>query len=397
MNKIEKFIFLTLHDTEIATIRPNSIDLMKNLKKQGFQVVKYVAADRYELKKMALDFAKSKNEFTLLVFSSDEELYEISRSDLTIEEKKSILPVGNELAFEILGSKVGFSEFCLRNSIPHPKTQIIKTQKELQNFEKDLIFPIIIKSDRGAGGHSVFRIENYALLSSFLDAESMTPLILQENIKSKLYSVEAYFWNGHLTGWMFSEIVESVSEFGISFARKYFNPEDRSFIEILNQFGKLAKVTGFASCGFFHSQEYGYLLFEADLRPNAWHFLFDSLGINLNSRFVAKEATTSLHPLYPTNLPQNGLVLRLTRRELLHTLDNRKYIKYFSLSISMVLANSLKKNPGMKLESFHLFHFLRIISLVPIKIIYSFVPRIMRDWAGKRKVTVLIIRKILPK
>ena len=85
MNKIEKFIFLTLNDTEIASIRPNSIDLIKNLKKQGFQVVKYVAADRYELKQMALDFAKSKNEFTLLVLSSDEELYELSRSDLTIE------------------------------------------------------------------------------------------------------------------------------------------------------------------------------------------------------------------------------------------------------------------------------------------------------------------------
>jgi len=168
-----------------------------------------------------------------------------------MEQKKLILPVGIESAFQILGSKVGFIEFCKKHSIPHPKTQVFKSKEQLQKFGSTFVSPMVVKGDTGAGGENVFRLNNKKDLLDYLEADINFPLILQENIASKLYSVEAFFQDGQLCGWMFSEIEELVSEFGVSIARTYLNPKDRSFTEILCKFGKSTGANGFASCGFF--------------------------------------------------------------------------------------------------------------------------------------------------
>lgn len=139
----------------------------------------------------------------------------------------------------------------MRHSIPHPKSQVFKSKEQLQKFRSNFAFPVIVKGDTGAAGESVFRITNKIDLLDYIEADVNFPWILQENIDSKLYSVGAFFKDGHLCGWMFSEIAELLSEFGLSISRTYRNPEDRSFIDILCKFGKLTEASGFASCGFF--------------------------------------------------------------------------------------------------------------------------------------------------
>ena len=395
MSHYKKFFFLTLRNTEIGSIRPNYVSLMRNLQRQGLLAEIRIADDIDSLKKIALDFIHHPNALSQLVFSSDEELYEISRSNLTMEQKKLILPVGIESAFQILGSKVGFIEFCKKHSIPHPKTQVFKSKEQLQKFGSTFVSPMVVKGDTGAGGENVFRLNNKKDLLDYLEADINFPLILQENIASKLYSVEAFFQDGQLCGWMFSEIEELVSEFGVSIARTYLNPKDRSFTEILCKFGKSTGANGFASCSFFYSRERGYLLFEADLRPNAWHYLFDTFGMDLKSVYGKEFIENTQHPLYPKNLPTNGVTLRLAHRELAYALDNKQYRRYISVCISMTITNSYNNIPGEKTRRVHLFNFVRFMILIFAKIIYSYFPIRLRKWAGSRRISVRVTRKFL--
>jgi hypothetical protein len=395
MDQKTEILFLTLKTTEMKSIRPNDLSLMRNLQRQGLLVEKCIAYDTKELEEIALTFMSSSQTSRFVVFSSDDELYEVARSNLTIEQKKSILPVRKETAFKILGSKVGFIEFCRENSIPHPQTQVIKFKEQLSNLERSLVYPIIIKGDTGAGGEKVFRITDRIELLNYANGDLVLPVIIQENIKSKPYSVEAFFNNGFLCGWMFSEVTESVSEFGGSIARIYYSPEDKSFIEILCKFGKSAQVNGFVNCGFFHSKEGGYLLFEADLRPNAWHYLFDSFDMDMKSAFRNEAIDGSEDPLRPKNLPTKGLAVRLAHRDLANALGRKQYRKYFSLSISMNLTDSYNKVSGTTNRKIHVIDFLKSITLLLVKISYSYCPGRLRELSRKRKFSVRVVRKFL--
>jgi len=395
MDQKTEILFLTLKSTEMRSIRPNDLSLMRNLRRQGLVVEKYIANDIKELQEIALIFMSSSQTSPFVVFSSDDELYEVARSNLTIEQKKSILPVRKETAFKILGSKVGFVEFCRENSIPHPTTQVIKFKEQLSNLERFLVYPIIIKGDTGAGGGKVFRITNRIALLNYANGDLSLPVIVQENIESKPYSVEAFFKDGYLCGWMFSEVTESVSEFGVSIARVYYSPEDKSFIEILCKFGKSAQVNGFVNCAFFHSKEGGYLLFEADLRPNAWHYLFDSFDMDMKSALRNEAIDGSKDPLHPKNLPSKGLIVRMAHRDLANALDRKQYRKYLSLCISMNLTDSYNEVRGTTNRKTHLIDFLKAITLLLVKIPYSYFPLRLREWARKRKLSVRVVRKFL--
>ena len=139
MDQKTEILFLTLKTTEMKSVRPNDLSLMRNLQRQGLLVEKRIANDIKELHEIALTFMSSSQTSPFVVFSSDDELYEVARSNLTIEQKKSILPVRKETAFKVLGSKVGFIEFCRENSIPHPQTQVIKFKDQLSNLERFLV------------------------------------------------------------------------------------------------------------------------------------------------------------------------------------------------------------------------------------------------------------------
>lgn len=94
MNQIKKFLFLTLKTAEFGSIRPNYLSRMKNLQKQGLLAERYFADDIDSLKKIGLDFINHPNSLSILVFSSDEELYAMSRSDLTLEQKNRFYRLG---------------------------------------------------------------------------------------------------------------------------------------------------------------------------------------------------------------------------------------------------------------------------------------------------------------
>jgi hypothetical protein len=395
MDQNTEILFLTLKSTETKSIRPNDVSLLGSLRRQGLLVEKYVADDLKALKQIALVFMSSKNTSRFVVFSSDQELYEISRSNLTIEQKKSILPVGKASAFRMPGSKVGFIEFCMKNSIPHPLTRVVKSKKQLNDLERYLVYPIILKGDTGAGGESVFRVTHKMQLLDYFNRNLSFPLIIQENIESQLYSVEAFFKFGHLCGWMFSEVIESVSEFGGSIARKYLLPQDDSFIDILCEFGKSAEIHGFVNCGFFHSKERGYLLFEADLRPNAWHHLFDTFGMDIKSVFRNEASEVNQEPLYPKNLPVNGVPVRLAHRELTHALDSKQYGKYFFLCISYVFGSTYIKTPEIVNKKMYLSVFLKSMLLLLVKMSYAYLPGRVREWSGMRKIPIRVIRRFL--
>jgi hypothetical protein len=77
---------------------------------------------------------------------------------------------------------------------------------------------------------------------------------------------------------MYTSYADTLGAFGASYSRIYESPKERGFELDLILLGKECGLDGMFNCTFILKDGIHYL-FEADARPNAWHFLYSHFKI----------------------------------------------------------------------------------------------------------------------
>jgi hypothetical protein len=365
------------------------------LDKSGFCVEKVIVSNIDELKEKAIEIYEINKEETFIVFRTDIELYELSRSKLTPDQRKFILPARNSDGVNILGSKVGLYKHLKHFDIPHPRTEIAVDSEELNQLSKAFDFPIFIKADVGAGGQSVERFTSLGQLQKKGINQSWFPVAIQQEISSKEVSVEAAYFNGQLLFWAYSEIVETEARFAPSMTRKYLNPEDRKFIKILTELGASASLHGFVNGTFLIGPENEYLLIEADIRPNAWHHLYYQFGIDIYGLANLASQGKTVIPQYPRDLPKSGLIIKHKARHIFKAVNDRKYFRILLIGLDSSFFH--KKNWAITADSdqLQIIVFTKVMAYMFAVICVRALPSNLRLWLRENQFTARFVGKLL--
>ena len=384
---IKKVTFLSLGT-------PYLPDLEHVLNQTGFDAQIIKCEDIDEIKEKALElFAQDKN--NLLVLSDDEDMYQISRMGLSQELQCAIFPTKNESGLGLLGSKAGLTKFCIEHALSHPESVVVDTPEQLQAQLSSFTYPLFIKGDRGGGGATVFNLvtpSDFALVN--LTVRDF-PVIVQEAINSPMISVEAFYSHGQLAAWMFSEELGSISKFGPNYSRRYVNPENQSFIPTLQSLGHHAGLHGFVNCGLLRDNGGSYLLFEADMRPNAWHYLFKHFGIDLKSVMESASEGNKVIPLFPISIPAEGIEIRLRSREILLAMATKEFRRYMQVALQLRQVDRGRWVTGAPASSGPMVAGAKLILMFALKAIFDQMPDRFIFWAKSRRLTGRIVWRLL--
>ena len=384
---IKKATFLSLG-------MPYLPDLQHALNQSGFdaQIIRCESVE--EIKEKALELNVQDKDYWV-VFSDDEHMYQISRMALTLEQQCAIFPTKNESGLGLLGSKAGLTKFCIEHGISHPESVVVDTPKQLQAQLSSFTYPLFIKGNRGGGGATVFNLVTPSDFDSVNLTERDFPVIAQEAINSPMISIEAFYSHGQLVAWMFSEELGSISKFGPSYSRRYLNPENQSFIPTLQSLGHHAGLHGFVNCGLLRDTTGNYLLFEADMRPNAWHYLFRYFGIDLKSVMESAAAGNKVDPLFPINVPTEGIELRLRSREILLAMATRDFRRFMQVALQLRKVDRGRWVTGAPASSGPMVAGAKLILMFALKVIFDQMPARFISWAKSRRLTGRIVWRLL--
>ena len=384
---IKKVTFLSLGT-------PYLPDLEHSLNQTGFEAQIIRCKNVEEIKEKALELnAQDKNNW--LVFSDDEDMYQISRMGLTQHEQCAIFPTKNESGLGLLGSKSGLTKFCIEHGISHPESVVVDTPEDLQTLISSFTYPLFIKGDRGGGGATVFSLVTPSDFNFVNLTEKDFPVIVQEAINSPMISIEAFYSHGQLVAWMYSEELGSISKFGPNYSRRYLNPENQSFIPTLQSLGHNAGLHGFVNCGLLRDNGGSYLLFEADMRPNAWHYLFKHFGIDLKSVMESASEGNKVIPLFPISIPAEGIEIRLRSREILLAMATKEFRRYMQVALQLRQVDRGRWVTGAPASSGPMVAGAKLILMFALKAIFDQMPDRFIFWAKSRRLTGRIVWRLL--
>ncbi len=228
---------------------------------------------------------------------------------------RSFLPIRNNEALDLLGSKTALSRLCTRFGVRTPAYAIVSSGTELTAALAGFAFPAVLKIDRSAGGNGVFFCaDREAAIRTYAKIGEGTTVILQAYVEGDNIAVESLFRDGELVMYASSRVVATIGgEFGPSCERAYFrDPALEIFVaEVGRKFG----VHGFSSMTFMRRAE-TYFLIEADMRLQAWYAPARHAGVDFSdgirtfifgerdahaSRVFKKENATTLY-LFPRDI-----------------------------------------------------------------------------------------------
>jgi len=384
---INKVTFLSLGT-------PYLPDLEHSLNQTGFDAQIIKCRDVEEIKEKALELNAQDKE-NWLIFSDDEDMYQISRMGLTQEQQCAIFPTKNESGLGLLGSKAGLTKFCVEHGISHPDSVVVETPEELQALLSSFTYPLFIKGDRGGGGATVFNLVTPSDFDLVNLAERDFPVIVQEAINSPMISIEAFYSHGQLVAWMFSEELGSISKFGPNYSRRYLNPKNRFFIPTLQSLGHHAGLHGFVNCGLLRDTTGNYLLFEADMRPNAWHYLFQYFGIDLKSVMESAPEGNIVDPLFPISIPEEGIEIRLRSREILLAMATKDFPRFMQVALQLRKVDRGRWVTGAPASSGRIITAAKLIVMFALKAIFDQMPGRFISWAKSRRLTGRIVWRLL--
>jgi len=330
-----------------------------------------------------------------VIFGRDEEMYIFSRSDLPIEIKLKMLPIRNPQAISVLGSKANFIKHCTSASVPCPTTEVIPAPEFLENSLKNFSLPVIIKSDRGSGGMAVRVVNEIAELTREPLPQSWYPLIIQKFVEGDLRGVDALFRDGDLMGWMYCDRFVFLTEFGPSVSRRYINPPTLDFEEALVKFGKATGAHGFANCSFFYlPEEERHLLFEVDLRTNAWHHLGKLFDLDWSALMQAPRQAGSHQIHFPRHLPADGVTLNNWQRTIEIMIQDRQWrtvLRLLRMSKAERSPVDYQDGPINRAQMIGLF---RLLPIAFAKLLFDFLPKSLRKKLKERGATARFSSRI---
>ena len=244
------------------------------------------------------------------LLGSDALALAIASSSLPTAVKLRLLPLHQERALGMVGSKVGFARAMHDSKTSGPFTMIAESAEELGELLRDTPLPLVVKGDTGAGGAAVEIIHTLP----FTAPDDWFPVVVQEFAPGIETGVEALFVNGHLAGWLYSRVIASVIPKGPSGARRFITPPALDFVETLESIGRYAGLHGmFNASLMWNPATKTHALFELDVRPNTWFQFARTLGVDWSALMAGACESTS--PAHPT-VRSAGRVIRLYPHEI---------------------------------------------------------------------------------
>ena len=238
-------------------------------------------------------FIKSLNGF--VVIGTDSEMRQIAEAEIDLDTKLKLLPVKNPKAFKILDSKVGFQSVVTDLQISAPRGFVIKNAMDLANIKIRNDIAYFLKGDKGGGGAAVHKVSASTLHSKVRVVGY--PFLIQEEVIGSDIAIEAFFVNGILRAYIYSDQLKFVSKYGPSYQRRITRPANSDFLSTLQIMGQYTGVHGFVNTSFIFNPTLGeHVLFEFDPRPNAWHFLTHLFGMNLSQALTASDSAIAQVP-----------------------------------------------------------------------------------------------------
>jgi len=231
------------------------------------------------------------------IIPGDEKLIKLLNETITDEELFcKLLPLTKIENRELLSSKLGLSNVCMKYGVRTPAYIYYKVKGTGNPSFEALKFPVIMKIDFSWGGvnikicHNIKEVEE--ALITMPEGET---LIIQEYIQGHEVPIEALFWKGKLIAMGCSEILEyDKDEFSYSTRRRYF-PVDQTLKEEIAFFGESAGIHGFVNMAYIKSSADGlHYLIEADTRPSSWAAYIEHAGNSFSK--ALKYITTSTEP-----------------------------------------------------------------------------------------------------
>jgi hypothetical protein len=315
-----------------------------------------------------------------VIFANDDDMFIIARSNLPDEIKMKVLPVRDVEGLRVLGSKEEFTKLTESIGISVPDSEIAHSPQELIHLSNKFSTPFLIKGDRGCGGGSVRVIKSLQELDDEGIPRDWYPIVIQEMLEDDLRGVDALYREGHLVGWVYRRREASSSTFEPPMKRIAVDPPILDFREDLKKFGGAIGAHGFANCSFmFIAKLNKHVLFEADLRPNAWHHTATALDVNWLELMTSQDKDLSVLESYPKGLPLKGIRVKIKLRELELAIQERRWAKLLGMMLNL---KGEKSSLLYKDRPLNIIYGIRLISLVILELMktgFKIVPPSMKN------------------
>ena len=328
----------------------------------------------------------------LVLIGSDPEMREIAQAEVKLETKLRLLPIKNPEAFKILDSKVGLQAVIQELKLSGPAGIVIKDKEELDNQRNHFKVPYLIKGDHGGGGVHVRKVSSDQNFPNTNDIPF--PFVFQEEVIGSEISVDAYFVNGLLSAYIYTDQIKSMTKYGPSYLRRVAQPPTEDFVKTLQTIGEFAGAHGLVNTTFIFDAELNkHFIIEFDPRPNAWHFLAPTLGIDLVSVFTGTKSE-----MIKTPQRVNIRIIHLNRfiYYLSEFVKPWRYLK----ALSEVFDPELLVISGKQLARFEILIIFisqspRIAAFKILRKLFRKLPEVVTDPLKQRKITSQIARRIL--
>ena len=328
----------------------------------------------------------------LVLIGSDPEMREIAQAEVKLETKLKLLPIKNPEAFKIFDSKVGLQAVIQELKLSGPAGVVIENKKELDNQRKHFEVPYLIKGDQGGGGAHVRKVSSD---QNFPNTDDIPfPLVFQEEVIGSEISVDAYFANGSLRAYIYTDQIKSMTKYGPSYLRRVAQPPAEDFVKTLQTIGEFAGAHGLVNTTFIFDAELNkHFIIEFDPRPNAWHFLAPTLGIDLVSVFTGPQSEMIKAP---NRVDIRIILLNRFIYHLSEIVNPWRYLKVFS----KILNPDLLVMNGKQLTRFEILNIFisqsaRITTFKILRKLFRLLPETITSPLKNGKVTNRIARKIL--
>lgn len=312
---------------EIVVLGPKNCSLRRSSFIDKF--VELIAADPIELWE---DTVIQKYNVVLeqgadwIIFSDDETIGAVARSTIPFEDKLRLLPARSTSGLNLLGSKVGLGNAMNRLDLPGPKTIVVENPIQLSSAIDSFTDDFVVKGDLLGGGSRVRKFTQETRLKVLNISPDWYPLVAQEFVEGVEVSIEALFRDGRLAAWLYSEMRETMDDFGPSTARRYVTPELKDFEEVLNRLGAEAGLNGMFNVALIWSPaRRAHFLFELDPRPNTWHQFGQHFGVDWVEAMLGNHAGTGAAPTTVTPAPGVDEFIRLYPRDVKNSLNTRNW------------------------------------------------------------------------
>lgn len=294
--------------------------------------------------------AIKENSYKAVILGDDRTINLVLDSNLDDEDKLLLLPVVTIGNFAHLSSKIGLSIVFEQYGIRSPDFSVVENMEQLSDAVLKMGFPLIVKGDRSGGGKQTVDILNGSDLSRVLAGYDFFPAILQRKVAGKLIGIEAFYQDGELISFSYSEVLETTeNEFSPSVLRHYHQTGsiDLSVVQELQDIGRALGADGFANISCIRTERNERYYFEADLRPTAWVAHSSYFGDDLASKIrnclmdgTRPACLTTLDGRYPAtiNLP---LFIRMKPWEILINRHSVWKYMYFDSAVARICLRSM--------------------------------------------------------